>query len=118
MGEPDNKTVRIQDEVIEMPEDRKGEGDDVHAEVCIQPGHHREDSGFSNGEEDDAQHRLSELEDKLYRRCFDKVTFSTTTNSFSWIIFFIQKHNRIIDILNQTEFSLTRSTTSVGMTKT
>ena len=76
MGEPDKKAVKIQDEVIDMPDSRKEEEDDVHAEVCIQPGCHREDSGFSNGEGDDEQHRLSELEDKLYRRCFDKVRFS------------------------------------------
>ena len=76
MGEPD-KVVKIQDEVIEIPNKKEGEEeDDVLAEVCIDPGHHHEDSGFSNGEEDDEQHRLSELEDALWRRCFDKVTFS------------------------------------------
>ena len=80
MGEPDNKTVKIQDEVIDIPDHR--DEDDVHAEVCIHPGRHREDSGFSNGEEDDAQHRLSELEDKLYRRCFDKVRL------FFWFLFY------------------------------
>ena len=79
MGEPDNKTVKIQDEVIDIPDHR--DEDDVHAEVCIHPGRHREDSGFSNGEEDDAQHRLSELEDKLYRRCFDKVRL------YFWFLF-------------------------------
>lgn len=62
MGEPDR------DEVIDVPE-----ADDVHAEVCIRPDCHREDSGFSNDGEDNVQHKLSELEDKLYRRCFDKV---------------------------------------------
>jgi len=72
MGEP-AEVVKIQDEVIEVPDDKEeGVDDDVHAEVCIHPGRHREDSGFSNGE-DDVQQRLSELEDKLYRRCFDKV---------------------------------------------
>ena len=63
MGEPGR------DEVIDVPE-----ADDVHAEVCIRPDCHREDSGFSNDGEDNVQHKLSELEDKLYRRCFDKVT--------------------------------------------
>ena len=79
MGEPDT-AVKINDEVIEVPDDKEEEGDDVHAEVCIHPGRHREDSGFSNGE-DDVQQRLSELEDKLYRRCFDKVMFSMRTKT-------------------------------------
>ena len=72
MGEPGHKTVKIQDEVIEVPDNKEEEGDDVLAEVCINPRHHSEDSGFSNGEDE----KLSELEDKLYRRCFDKVIFS------------------------------------------
>ena len=73
MGEPGQKSVKIQDEVIEVPDTKEEEGDDVHAEVCIQPGRHREDSG-----EDE---KLSEMEDKLYRRCFDKVIFSMNPKS-------------------------------------
>ena len=77
MGEPGQKNVKIKDEVIEVPDTKEGEGDDVHAEVCIQPGRNREDSGFSTGEDE----KLSEMEDKLYRRCFDKVIFSTLPKS-------------------------------------
>ena len=77
MGEPGQKSVKIQDKVIEVPDTKEEEGDDVHAEVCVQPGRHREDSGFSTGEDE----KLSEMEDKLYRRCFDKVIFSMLPKS-------------------------------------
>jgi len=62
MDEP-GRAVRI-----EVPGE-VGDSEDVHAEVCIHPEHHREDGG----EQDDHRHHLDELEDKLYRRCFDKV---------------------------------------------
>ena len=75
MGEPD-EAVKIHEEVIAVPDDKEEGADDVHAEVCIHPERHREDSGFSTNGEDNVQQRLSELEDKLYRRCFDKVIFS------------------------------------------
>ena len=88
MGEP-AEAVKIQDEVIEVPDDKEeGVDDDVHAEVCIHPGRHREDSGFSTNGEGDVQQRLSELEDKLYRRCFDKVVFSMHKQAPEYISFF------------------------------
>ena len=65
MDEPGG-TVRI-----EVPGE-VDDSEDVHAEVCIHPEHHREDGG----DQDDHRHHLDELEDKLYRRCFDKVTCS------------------------------------------
>ena len=68
MDEPGG-TVRI-----DVP-DAVNDSEDVHAEVCIHPEHHREDNG---GEQDDHRHHLDELEDKLYRRCFDKVTLLST----------------------------------------
>ena len=89
MGEP-KEAVKIQDEVIEVPDDKEEEGEDVHAEVCIHPSRHREDSGVSNGEED-VQQRLSELEDKLYRRCFDKVMFSMHKKAPQNIFFFFSQ---------------------------
>ena len=75
MDEP-GRAVRI-----EVP-DEVGDSEDVHAEVCIHPEHHREDSVVSNGaEQDNHRHHLDELEDKLYRRCFDKVTCSIRRKS-------------------------------------
>ena len=68
--------------------EEEGEGDDVHAEVCIHPGRHREDSGFSTNGEDDVQQRISDLEDKLYRRCFDKVIFSMHTQAPAYFFSF------------------------------
>ena len=70
MDEP-GRTVKI-----EVP-DEVDDSEDVHAEVCIHPEHHREDGG----EQDDHRHHLDELEDKLYRRCFDKVTCSIRRKS-------------------------------------
>ena len=67
MDEP-GRTVRI-----DVPGE-VGDSEDVHAEVCIHPEHHREDGG----DQDDHRHHLDELEDKLYRRCFDKVTILST----------------------------------------
>ena len=75
MDEP-GRTVKI-----EVP-DEVDDSEDVHAEVCIHPEHHREDGG----EQDDHRHHLDELEDKLYRRCFDKVTCWNKIKDFyfSW----------------------------------
>ena len=91
MDEP-GRAVRI-----EVPGE-VGDSEDVHAEVCIHPEHHREDGG----EQDDHRHHLDELEDKLYRRCFDKVTCSIKEENQSFVYFML---------------IASRLTTSVGMTR-
>ena len=73
MDEP-GRTVKI-----EVP-DEVDDSEDVHAEVCIHPEHHREDGG----EQYDHRHHLDELEDKLYRRCFDKVNCLVQRRSYTY----------------------------------
>ena len=82
MDEP-GRAVRI-----EVPGE-VGDSEDVHAEVCIHPEHHREDGG----EQDDHRQHLNELEDKLYRRCFDKVTCSV-----QWKSYFQDNHFKVDDL--------------------